>query len=75
MESRDVGGLGGGVERVSSIRSEVGVAAIWMGEILNGGTFSLLESPSTTTVAVRVRFGFGVLSGVFNCSQSELEES
>ena len=40
--------------------------------ISKGGMFSLLESPSTATVAVRARFGFGVLSGVCNCSQNEL---
>lgn len=33
---------------------------------LKGGTFSLLESPSSRPVDVRTRFGFGVGSGVWS---------
>ena len=48
----------------------LGEVSMWLEE-LNGGTFSLLKSPSTTAV-VRARFRLGVLSGVCNCSQNEL---
>jgi hypothetical protein len=50
----------------------LGETSTWIGELKNGGIFSLLESPSTTPVVVRARFGLGVLSGVCNCSQNEL---
>lgn len=50
----------------------LGEISMLMGELLTGGMFSLLESPSTMAVVVRARFGLGVLSGVCNCSQDEL---
>lgn len=34
--------------------------------VLNGGTFSLLPSPSRVVFEVRGRFGLGVLSGVWS---------
>lgn len=50
--------------------SALGEGAALRAPYLNGGMFSLLPSPSSTEVAVRARFGLGVLSGVWSCSQA-----
>ena len=42
-------------------------ASMFMDPGLNGGTFSLFESPSTAVTDTRGRFGFGVESGVWSC--------
>jgi len=39
-------------------------ASTFMDSGLVGGTFSLFESPSMAVIDVRIRFGFGVESGV-----------
>lgn len=42
-------------------------SSMFMVSGLYGGTFSLFESPSLAVIDVRIRFGFGVGSGVWSC--------
>jgi hypothetical protein len=47
--------------------ADLGVTSALIGEIMNGGMFSLLLSSSMSKV-VRARLGLGVRSGVWSCS-------
>ena len=46
--------------------ADLGVTSALIGEVMNGGIFSLLLSSSMSKV-VRARLGLGVRSGVWSC--------